>query len=395
MKVSIVIPTYNRAMYLRQALHSALGQTMTDLEVIVVDDGSTDETPEIVRQAAEGAPVRYMRTAHAGMAHARNIGMRMARGEYIAFLDSDDQYYPYKLELQVRLLDTHPDIQMVYTECSSFDDGGDRERFHLRTYHCAYRDPRLTYDHIFQSSVDLASAGLLEAAQWSGEYGARRAYFGKIFDVYLSNVIVFHNSSVFRRRLLQEVGYFDECLEFFVEMDFLLRICRRHAVAFIDVPTYKLRYHPGQMSTTAGPDGTYTAVRKQHCLLRVFRRHVNADSVYYERHRTDLDRQLARLHRAVAIPLLCCEPGTASTREGFPRRARAFLAGCSTLGHPEPLLWALTYMPPVIRRVSFAALRRVERLRRRLRGRLLTDRHTTTRRAFRAALAGAVNPEQQ
>ncbi|MBX3703129.1 MAG: glycosyltransferase family 2 protein, partial [Steroidobacteraceae bacterium] len=91
-KVSVVIPTYNRAAYIRQAIDSVLQQTMTDFEIIVVDDGSTDDTREVV--AGYGERIRYLRTANGGPARARNAGMAEARGQYIAWLDSDDTYHP-------------------------------------------------------------------------------------------------------------------------------------------------------------------------------------------------------------------------------------------------------------------------------------------------------------
>lgn len=102
-KVSVIIPTFNRAHYLGDAIDSVLQQTLADVEIIVVDDGSTDDTERVV--ASFGAQVIYERTANGGVAHARNVGIRRARGTYFAFLDSDDLFYPYMLEVESRLLD--------------------------------------------------------------------------------------------------------------------------------------------------------------------------------------------------------------------------------------------------------------------------------------------------
>lgn len=94
--VSIIIPAYNVEMYIRECLDSALGQTFTDLEVIVVDDGSTDSTPEIIHGYAErDSRVRVLRRPNGGLPIARNPGLEMARGEWVMFLDSDDVLSPY------------------------------------------------------------------------------------------------------------------------------------------------------------------------------------------------------------------------------------------------------------------------------------------------------------
>src|SRR5947199_8414115 len=92
------MPAYNYARYLREAIDSALGQTCAPLEVIVVDDGSTDETPEVL--SSYGDRIRVIRQQNQGVAVARNAGIAAAGGDYLAFLDSDDIWYPRKLELQ-------------------------------------------------------------------------------------------------------------------------------------------------------------------------------------------------------------------------------------------------------------------------------------------------------
>ena len=91
-RVSVVIPTYNRGNLIGQAIDSVLAQSYSDFEIIVSDDGSTDDTA--ARVARYGDRVRYVRTANGGVAHARNVGTREARGDYLAYLDSDDRYYP-------------------------------------------------------------------------------------------------------------------------------------------------------------------------------------------------------------------------------------------------------------------------------------------------------------
>ncbi|MEO0836014.1 MAG: glycosyltransferase family A protein [Cyanobacteria bacterium J06642_3] len=110
-KVSVIIPAYNGDRYLGAAIDSILEQTFTDYEIIVVDDGSTDNTPQIAQQY--GAAVRYLSQTNQGVAASRNLGLSTAKGEYITFLDQDDIFLPHKLASQVDLLDQDPNLGMV------------------------------------------------------------------------------------------------------------------------------------------------------------------------------------------------------------------------------------------------------------------------------------------
>ena len=115
MDVSVVIPAYNAARFVRQAIDSVLHQTHAPLEVLVVDDGSQDDTPEIVESYADGA-VRLIRQPNQGPSAARNTGIAAARGTLIAFLDADDSWLPDKLARQVALLAAHPSAAFCITD---------------------------------------------------------------------------------------------------------------------------------------------------------------------------------------------------------------------------------------------------------------------------------------
>lgn len=105
--VSVIIPTYNRAQQLPDALKSIFNQTYHHYEVIIIDDGSTDDTGQVIhQQLKQDGRLHYIKTKHIGRSAARNIGIDCARGKYIAFLDSDDYWMPTKLEMQVRLMET-------------------------------------------------------------------------------------------------------------------------------------------------------------------------------------------------------------------------------------------------------------------------------------------------
>ncbi|MCS6806057.1 MAG: glycosyltransferase [Blastocatellia bacterium] len=112
-QVSVVIPTYNCAAYLGEAVESVLAQTYRDFEVVVIDDGSTDETEAMMRRY--GPPVRYFRQPNRGVALARNHGIEQSRGRYVAFLDADDTWMPQKLERQLVALAGQPAYRACYS----------------------------------------------------------------------------------------------------------------------------------------------------------------------------------------------------------------------------------------------------------------------------------------
>ena len=121
MLISVIIPTYNRAAYIAEAIRSVQAQTFRNVEIIVADDGSIDNTAEIV--ATFGDAVAYIPLPHRGLpAATRNAGLRAARGEFIAFLDSDDLFLPNKLALQLAVFETHPEAVLVYSNGHFFRD---------------------------------------------------------------------------------------------------------------------------------------------------------------------------------------------------------------------------------------------------------------------------------
>lgn len=118
--VSVIIPTYNRAHLIGETLQSVLNQTYSHFEILVIDDGSTDQTEMVVR-ALQDERIFYFKQSNAGLpAGPRNVGIQNARGKYLAFLDSDDLWMPNKLACQVDYLETHSNVGLLYTQCIGF-----------------------------------------------------------------------------------------------------------------------------------------------------------------------------------------------------------------------------------------------------------------------------------
>ena len=122
-KVSVVIPTYNAMAYLPETMANVLNQTYTDFEVLVINDGSTDNTQEWVAQI-DDPRIRLISQTNLGLAGARNTGIKEAQGEYLAFLDADDLWESTKLAQQVRALDDYPEVGLVYTWVAYIDEQG-------------------------------------------------------------------------------------------------------------------------------------------------------------------------------------------------------------------------------------------------------------------------------
>src|SRR5262249_15019068 len=123
-EVSVVVPAYNAERTLRETLDSVLGQTLQDFEVLVVDDGSSDATAAVARDAGDPR-VRVLSVPNGGVARARNLGIQEANGDLIAFLDADDLWRPRKLERQVEALEARPRAGMSFTAALRIDADGD------------------------------------------------------------------------------------------------------------------------------------------------------------------------------------------------------------------------------------------------------------------------------
>ena len=252
--VSVVVPTYNRAALVVAAVRSALAQTWTRLEVVVVDDGSTDDTAAALAALADDR-VRYVRQDNAGVSAARNRALAEARGDLVAFLDSDDSWLPWKLEAEVAVLDRHPDAGLVWTDMCAVDDAGRvvSERY-LRRMYTAYR---------YFGPERFAQGGRLDEL-WPAcpaELAATPCPVGDVYPwIVMGNLL--HTSTVMLRRSWQErVGWFGEDLlpGAGEDYDFYVRVTRLGPVAFIDAASTRDRVGAADQMTE--PGGLLVAAR--------------------------------------------------------------------------------------------------------------------------------------
>jgi glycosyltransferase involved in cell wall biosynthesis len=209
-RVSVVIPTYNRAGYLAEAIDSVVAQSHDSCEILVADDGSEDETPDVL--ARYGGDIVFVKLEHSGLLGAvRNAGLRRARGELVAFLDSDDIWLPEKLERQISVLDRNPSVGLVCSNAVVIDQNGNQIRdFYLRP-----------------------------------EQGSS----GKVLEQLLDVNFVIVSSAVVRRELIDQAGGFreDVRLRGIEDYDLWLRVSAVSEVVYLPEALLQYREHAGSM----------------------------------------------------------------------------------------------------------------------------------------------------
>jgi glycosyltransferase involved in cell wall biosynthesis len=230
--VSVVIPSYNRAYCIATTVDSTLAQTHTNLEILIIDDGSSDGTRELIEERYRGEPrVRYIYQANAGVSAARNHGLRVARGQFLALLDSDDIWMPWKIEAQLRCLDALPTAGMIWTDMDAIGpDGQLQARRYLTKMYTSYR--KFTRDQLFRESRPLVSID----AKLADTLSNPRVFLGDIFSPMITGNLVHTSTVLLRRERFEKVREFDVNLRYSGEdYDFHLRTCREGDVAYLDV----------------------------------------------------------------------------------------------------------------------------------------------------------------
>jgi GT2 family glycosyltransferase len=328
--ISVILPTFNRERTLGQALQSALAQSHRDLEVIVVDDGSVDETRVLVEQAMAGdARVRYHHQSNHGVASARNAGIRLANGSYLAFLDSDDAWRPWHLTLMMAALARLPEAGLVWTDMDAVDAAGTViASGHLASTLSAYR--YFSKDQLFSDSIPLTDL----AVEIPPRYRDRRLYIGDIYSPMVMGNLVLPSSVLMRRTLLDQLGGFDEALVTGEDYEFFLRACRVGPVAFADIED--VLYRVGTADRLSGPAMSLPIAR---AYLQVLERTLAQDA-----DRITLPSAMVVEAQAYAHGWV----GESELRQGTPRAARRHLARAYRLGGPRArtaLAFALTFVP--------------------------------------------------
>lgn len=264
-RVSVVVPTFNRGYCLPETIRSVLSQTHRNLEIIVIDDGSTDATREIVQRHWPADPrIRYVRQENRGVSAARNRGFAEARGDYVALLDSDDTWLPWKLEAQLACLARFPDAVMVHTEMVAVDTHGvvfhDR---YLRAIYDGYQ--RFTLEQMYPEHLALAE--LLPQAP--AGLGAATVWYGDIYSHALTGNLAHTSTILLARGPGGQLERYDESMRTEETFGFHLRVAQRGPVVFLDAAS--TRYRRGSNDHLWDPARGYPPRLQHACNLRFLR----------------------------------------------------------------------------------------------------------------------------
>jgi glycosyltransferase involved in cell wall biosynthesis len=305
--VSVIMPSYQKAPFVAAAVESVLAQTLTDLELIVVDS-STDETPQILERF--GARIRVVRDQPRGISAARNLGIRSSRGRYIAFIDADDTWMPTKLEKQIALLERNGKAGLVCADVLFRDAAGPRP-----------------------------GRAFLDAAPASGQ----------VHPVIFSRSFIGTLTVVVRRACLDEVGLFDESISACEDHDLWLRISARWEIEYVDEPLAVYRYSAGQASADRERTLAGVASKPGSGLIAVQERAYAGSPALRALDRATLDRCFFDLYLELA---------GLHVRAGRTAAARAVLSRHRQLRGwtaRSAKLWAASGLPPwAVRRLDEA-----------------------------------------
>jgi glycosyltransferase involved in cell wall biosynthesis len=242
--VSVIIPTYNRAEFLSTALDSVLTQSYPNIEVVVVDDGSTDRTPEVMEHY--GGRVNYRRQANGGVASARNAGLELARGELLALMDSDDICLPERIAAQVGCFAQFPEIVLCSSDFSAFNANRLIESSHIASYYSAVAGTRGGVRALYSNRDTLRRTELPWRAPESGTPIAILS--GRVYEQMAWGNFIHPPTVMVRQSAVETVGGFDENIRIATEYDWLIRVCRVGPVAYLDAPLLMYRYSSEQLS---------------------------------------------------------------------------------------------------------------------------------------------------
>lgn len=232
--VSVVVPAFNCAAYISRAINSVLVQGHHYIEILVVNDGSTDDTANVLSRY--GDRVRVVHQENQGVAAARNRAIELSSADWIAFLDSDDVWHARKLELQLLALDTCPEVDLVFSGFRMVDSL-DRCLVHdaIRSYYGVFARRQINWGDVFNSGRSVV--------------GGTDLYFGDCYPTLFQGNFIKTSTVMVRRQSLVSTGLFRSDLRTEEDYDLWLRVCSAGSVAFLDSSLVDARRRPDQLTS--------------------------------------------------------------------------------------------------------------------------------------------------
>jgi glycosyltransferase involved in cell wall biosynthesis len=267
--VSILMPVYNCAEYIEAAIQSCLSQTYENFEIIIIDDGSTDETSSIIHSFSGHDNFMALRQTNAGRGAACNKGIKTAKGSLISFCDADDLLHDKKLELQANVMIKYPEIGLLHTARTAINNAGEV----------------IGHPHARDNRIEI--------------YKATQKLFHRNY--------ICGPSVMIRNECFDEAGYFDESLEQNEDHDLYLRISLAYKFGYLNQEIYKYRKHDGQITQKRQQRESY----KELVLKRFVKKHPNAVT------KNDMNIAFANIHKSRGHELLKNDKNPVAARREF------------------------------------------------------------------------------
>lgn len=239
--ISVVIPAYNAQRTLMDTLDSVFRQTWPAVEVIVVDDGSTDGTWQLLQSL--GDRIRCLRQENAGLAAARRTGVAAARGRWVALMDADDLCHPERLAVQAAVMQRFPDVVLCGTDFSSFDEQGNVVTSYAPQYYARIGRAPKGVESLLDNTDVMVVDGCRPAE------GIRVSH-GNGYQHLAHGNFMHPPTLMFRRNLLEQIGSFDPEARSMCDWDWIVRAASAGSVAYVDHPMIDYRLSAGQMSSS-------------------------------------------------------------------------------------------------------------------------------------------------
>lgn len=284
-RISILIPAYNAAQTLAQTLASIRAQTCADWEVVVIDDGSSDDTAAVA-QAQGDARVRCIRQANGGISVARNRSCDEARGEYLAFIDADDLARPERLAVQMRFLDEHPDVDLCFSDFRAFDAQGPLADDFPAQYYPVLQRPDYAWSRLMPRQERWSPEGRGEASV--------TVHIGAPYRALAHGNFIHPPTVMMRRTLWARTGPFDTTMRSVTEWEWFVRAARQARFAYLDCVLLDYRRHPGQIT------GPAHVAHIAADIVTACERICAADPALHAADRAWFDRDLSQFHWTLA-----------------------------------------------------------------------------------------------
>ena len=331
--ISVVIPTYNCAKYVASALQSVLNQSYSNIEVIVVDDGSTDETIDVIKPFMKD--IVYIHQENTGLPGARNRGIKEASGEYVAFLDADDLWRKNKLEIQAQVLNSCPSIFIVFSDFSVFSEDGYKEESYFRKGFPFFYEYNFTLDEIFKNATKiLSNTSSLEI----------QVHYGHIERYLFCGNFILPSSALIRKCAIDNLGGFDESYKIAEETEFFLRLCTSYDAGYVDLSLVDyLIKRAGKLTSSTN---TERLIRNA---ISIQESYLSKHPRIYQENRSFFDKAIAKSYTRLSYYNLtmamnkAARLGARRSISWMPIQFRAYL------------FWIFSFCPPIMLNVARSA----------------------------------------